>query len=101
MQPVTASTSVGTDLAALPSATSGRSVQAAPGQFEKFLATSTVSEESTGPVVRSVTVNSTMSDRVAQNQSPLSEPPTSVARVIRESYGRTISARSRRFNAHA
>lgn len=49
----------------------------------------------------SVTENSAWTERVVQNFSPLSESPSSVARAIRESYGRYVSARPRRFHAHA
>jgi len=49
----------------------------------------------------SLTENAAWSARVAQNLSSLSESPSSVARAIRETYGRYLSARPRRFHAHA
>lgn len=69
--------------------------------FDDWLADSATTSEARAPLARSVTENPAWTDRVALNLSPLSESPSSVARAIRESYGRYLSARPRRFHAHA
>jgi len=96
------SSSLAPDFASGAAASPGRvAPNAAPARFEECLATSTTAGEPAGVVVRSVTENAAWSERAAQNLSPLSESPSSVARVIRESYGRYLAARPRRFHAHA
>lgn len=72
-----------------------------PVPFEALLADSATTGELRDEPVRSITANAACTERVAQNLSPLSDPPASVDRAVRESYGRHVSARHRRFDAHA
>jgi hypothetical protein len=71
--------------------------------FEERVAavSATTGEASVSAALLSVTENATWSERLALNLSSLSDSPSSVARAIRESYGRSLSARPRRFHAHA
>jgi hypothetical protein len=69
--------------------------------FDEWLSRSGTTGETRAQSVLSLTENTAGTDRVVQNFSPLSESPSSVARAIRESYGRYLSARPRRFHAHA
>jgi len=93
---------IGTDFAPRAVAVAGRApAPVADVRFEGVLGDSMTAGEPAGVAVRSITENAAWSERVARNLSPLSDSPSSVARAVRESYGRILSARPRRFHAHA
>ncbi len=70
-------------------------------RFDDLVASSTTIGDAPAASAFSLTENVAWSERVALNLSSISESPSSAARAIRETYGRYLAARPRRFHAHA